>query len=126
MPISFAAAKTPQGKPYLRTVSSGVVTAADAQSLTTTLAPGQPLAGLPILSLVDPGATFSAEARQAFTAIGGEGAAAMPVAVVVSSAPMRVMLGFIIRLSGAAAATRFFGKEEEALAWLEEKLSATP
>lgn len=35
----------------------------------------------------------------------------------------RGMLGFIIRISGASAATRFFSAEADALAWIDEKLS---
>ena len=84
-----------------------------------------PNAGLPILAVVTEGAKFSPEARQAFTKMNANGAQQAPVAVVVSSAPLRVMLGFIIRLSGASSVTKFFGTEADALTWLEEKLATT-
>lgn len=127
MPIVFAADKTPKGNPFVRTMSSGAVTAADAQALNAALVPGQPLSGLALLGVVAPGASFSAEARQAFTTGNNDPTAKrMPVAVVVSSAPLRVMISFIIRIAGSADETRFFSNEAEALAWIDEKLSATP
>lgn len=126
MPLIFSPAVTSKGHAYLRTVSSGQVTEADANGLNAVVAVGARHAGLPILGLVEPGATFSAEARKAFTS-GNDGTNDMtdlkPVAIVVSSAPLRVMLGFIIRISGASGATRFFSAEADALAWIDEKLS---
>ncbi|MDP1823055.1 MAG: hypothetical protein Q8L48_07435 [Archangium sp.] len=126
MPLTFSQAVTAKGNAYLRTVSSGAVTEADANGLNAVVAVGAKHFGLPILGLVEPGATFSAEARKAFTA-GNDGksqAEMKPVAIVVSSAPLRVMLGFIIRMSGASDATRFFSSEADALVWLDEKLGS--
>ncbi len=40
------------------------------------------------------------------------------VAVVVSSAPLRVMMSFVIRMSGSNDFTRFFTSELEAQRWL--------
>lgn len=116
--------KTPKGKTYLNLFSSGDVSATDAEALMKDIAPGMPNANLPILAIVAEGAKFSPEARQAFTKMNSGDAQQAPVAVVVSSAPLRVMLGFIIRLSGASAVTKFFGAEADALAWLEEKLAS--
>jgi hypothetical protein len=110
--------------PCLRTVSSGDVTAADEQALNKAISPGGPFANLPILGMVEPGTNYSAEARKAFTFGANTGGPVLPIAVVVTSAPLRVMLGFVIRISGAAESTRFFAVESEALAWLDEKLSA--
>lgn len=124
MPMTFSAATTPGGHACLRTVSKGEVTAEDAQALHKAISPGGPFSGKPILGMVERGATFSAEARKAFTFAASPGDVPVPVAVVVSSAPLRVMLGFVIRIAGSAAHTQFFAEEGEAVAWLDSKLSA--
>lgn len=66
--------ETPKGKTYLHMLSSGDVTATDAEGLMKSIAPGTPNAGLPILAVVMEGAKFSAEARQAFTKMNADGA----------------------------------------------------
>jgi hypothetical protein len=124
MPMDVAKAKTPKGKPYLKIHSHGDVTAADAEALNKSMEPGHENADLAILATVDSGAKFSPEARQAFTRTNANpGQAPMPVAVVVTSAPLRVMLSFIIRMSPSASTTRFFANEGEALAYIEEKVA---
>lgn len=120
MPMTITPSKTPKGKPYLRMMSSGDVSAADGEGLTKTIAPGSPLANMAILGMVADGARFSPDGRHAFTRSGAMDEGQAPVAVVVNSAPLRVMLTFVIRISGAA--TRFFNSETDALAWLDEKL----
>jgi hypothetical protein len=120
MSITWEGQKSPGGKPYLRTVSAGDVTAEDVQKLNKVISPGGEFADLPMLALVAPGANFSAEARNGFTSM--TGGAERPIAVVVSSAPMRVMLTFIIRLSDAVKMTKFFGTEDDARKWLLEQL----
>ncbi len=127
MPMQITLQKTPKGKDYVRFFSSGEVTAEDAEGMSRLIAPGTPMSNKAILAVVEPGAKFSPEARQAFTKTGTAeaGAPANPVAIVVTSAPVRVMLSFIIRMSGAAANTRFFANEPDAMAFLEEKLSGS-
>ncbi len=120
MTMTYDTFKTTKGRTALRIVCSDDVTAEQANKLNADMAPGAKFANLPILALVAQGANFSSEARKAFTS--QQGGASNPVAIVVNSAPLRVMLTFIIRISGAAAATQFFSSEEAALAWLEEKL----
>jgi hypothetical protein len=122
MPMSIVKAKSPKGHEYARMHSSGDVTAADAEALSAQYSPGGPFFDMAILALVDPGAKFSPEARQVFTKTGSapSGGVAKPVAVVVASAPLRVMLSFIIRMSGAAGSTRFFPNEAEALAFVDQ------
>ncbi|MDP1828838.1 MAG: hypothetical protein Q8L48_36595 [Archangium sp.] len=127
MPMTFAPSKTPNGHPILRMVSSGEVTAADADNLTRSVTPGGPWENLPLLAIVEAGASFSAEARQAFTRSNDDKTKKrMPVAVVVTSAPLRVMLSFVVRMSGAAGHTRFVSSEAEALSFLDEKLAERP
>jgi|APLak6261675434_1056106.scaffolds.fasta_scaffold00300_13 hypothetical protein len=120
MSMTWEGQKTPGGKPYVRTVSAGDVTADDVQKLIKVISPGGEFADLPMLAVVSPGANYSAEARNGFT--GMAGGTERPVAVVVSSAPMRVMLSFIIRLSDAVKMTKFFGTEDDARKWLVEQL----
>lgn len=125
MPLTATREKTAAGTAYVRTFASGAVAEADAVALTAALASGGPFEKLPILGLVESGATFSPEARKAFTSSGDGATAAdrMPTAIVVNNAPLRVMLGFVIRISGASAQTRFFGAEAEALAWIDEQMA---
>ena len=124
MPMDVAKAKTPKGKQYLKIHSHGDVTAADAEALNKSMEPGAPNADLAICATVDSAAKFSPEARQAFTRSGNQpGQTQMPVAVVVTSAPLRVMLTFIIKMSGSASSTRFFANEGDALAFIDEKLA---
>lgn len=126
MPLIITPHKTPKGKDYVRFYSSGDVTAEDAAGMNKLIAPGMPMSNKAILAVVESGAKFSPEARQAFTKGNAQtDASANPVAIVVTSAPLRVMLSFIIRMSGAAAYTRFFANEPDALAFIEEKLGGT-
>ncbi len=123
MPMNVTKAKTPKGHTYLKIHSSGDVTAADADALNKTLVPGGENADLAIFATVDSGAKFSPEARQAFTQTNNTKVEnPKPVAIVVTSAPLRVMLSFVIRMSGSAGNTRFFANEAAALAFIEEKL----
>lgn len=125
MPMSYAVEKTPKGRSFVRTVSSGAVTADDVKGFSSVIGPGQPLAGFPILALVEPGADFSPESRKVFGGMGGQaGAATIFTAVVVPSAPLRVMISFIVKVAGASDGTRFFANEPEARSWLFDKVDA--
>lgn len=127
MPMSLTREQTARGLDFVRMHSSGVVSASDAEVLSQRLTPGSVFSSQPILAIVERGAEYSPEARQAFTQFGrGDGTEAhQPIAIVVFSAPMRVMLSFILRITGNGPSTRFFGAEPEAVAWLEEKRLAT-
>ena len=124
MPISIERTKTPRGHPFLLMRSSGDVTSADAAAMFESIALGTPNDGLAILALVEGGTKYSLAARQAFTK-GGNKMVTIRVALVVNSVPLRVILSFIMRMSGASRNTRFFGNEPAALAWLDETLSAS-
>jgi hypothetical protein len=120
MALTYTFHKSPKDRTYIRTVSSGTVTAEDSAALMAVLAPGQPNAGVPMLSIVEAGAEFTPEARKTFTAVGGgsgEGKRNM-VAVVVTSAALRVLISFVLRIAGAADSTKFFATEDEAKKWL--------
>src|SRR4051812_45403799 len=118
MPMLISKAKTTKGNEYVRMHSSGEVNAADAESMNKTISPGSAMADMAILGLVEPGTSYSPEARQAFTKSGG---GTKPVAIVVTGAPLRVMLTFVVRMSGAAANTKFFSNEPDALSWIDER-----
>jgi hypothetical protein len=121
MPIAVKGAKTPKGHEYVHMICSGDISGPDAEGVLAKMAPGQELAGRGIMSVIEPGAKYSPEARNVFTRNNGS-ENGNPVAIVVTNAPVRVMLSFIIRLSSAAKHTRFFSTEADALAFLDEKL----
>lgn len=124
MPMTFSTAKTPKGTEYRRVVASGTVTVDDAQNLNRDIAIGGPFEKHPILGVVEAGADFSPEARQAMTSGGKKEGEGNNTAIVVTSAPLRVMLSFVVRISGGAEKTRFFPSEAQALAWLDEVATA--
>lgn len=125
MPMTLTKERTQLGHAFLRIHSSGDVTAADAEVLTRAMAPGAEYTDLAVLGVVEPGTKYSPEARQALTKMqGGSGENPKPVAIVVTSAPLRVMLSFIIRISGVAAHTRFFSDEVPAIAFLNDQSSS--
>jgi hypothetical protein len=125
MPMIINVAKAPAGFQYLHVLASGTVTVEDALALNAKLAVGGPHATTPILGVVESGADFSAEARQALTNGGKREGEGNKTAIVVTSAPLRVMLTFVVRISGGAQTTRFFNAEAPALAWLEEVVKAS-
>ena len=124
MPMNLTKAVSPKGQTYCRIHSFGEVTPQDAETAAKHWGPGGEFFDRAMVAIVDSGAKFSPEARQVFTKVGatGDASQAKPVAVVVSNAPLRVMLGFIIRASGAAPQTKFFGTEAEAIAYIDEKV----
>ncbi len=104
---------------YVRTLLTGKVTSVDVQRFTKLLTPGAQLHGLPLLAVVDAQSDLDAGARKIFSSLALPAVSAAPrVALVVGSAPLRGMLGFLIRLSGANGPTRFFDTELDAQAWL--------
>jgi len=119
MPVSLVTKHMPGAIRYVRTLLSGKVTSADVQHLTKLLTPGSQLHGLSLLAVVEPRSDLDAEARRVFTSLALPSVSAAPrVAMVVGNVPLRGMLSFLIRLSGANGATRFFDTELDAQAWL--------
>lgn len=120
MPLHVSVEKFADGRAFIRTVSSGQVTAADARALMARVVPGAELAGLPLLAVMEGKVDLAPEARKIFGSLNAvaEGEK-LRVAVVTSSAPLRVMLSFVLRIAGQADATKFFATEAEARGWLE-------
>ena len=121
MPITHSMKQSGAGESFVRTHQTGKVTGADAKHFMHLIAPGQPLHGLPVLAVLESGSELDADARKMFSAMGDPAAKAARVAVVVSSAPLRVMMSFVIRMSGSNDSTRFFTNEAEAQSWLFTK-----
>jgi len=121
MPISLSTEQFPDGRRYLRSVSTGSVSGEDARGLMMRLAPGGEFDGLPLLAVMEGKVDMSPEARKMFSSLnappGGQ-AQKMKVAVVTSSAPLRVTMSFVLRIAGQANDTKFFGTEDEARNWL--------
>ena len=126
MPITFSVHQTPGGKTYVRTHSFGVVTGDDAETIMSKMRVGAELHGAGVLSVSDNGTDLKPEARRVFTEDPGTQGSQLraPVAIVLTSAPLRVMMSFVIRVSGSAAYTKFFSNEDEAKQWLHERLDA--
>jgi len=122
MPITFSMATTPSGKPYVRSIASGVIDVADARHSLNELAPSGKYNGLPMLSVMEEGVSYTAEARREFRDLGTNPA----VAIVVSSVALRVTLNFVLKASslrnGKASNNKFFTSETEAMTWLEAQI----
>lgn len=120
MTIEASVSQLPSEREYVRMVSSGHVTGDEARALAARLLSGGDLAGRPMLSIMDGKVDLSSEARKAYGSLNGAaGDTPQSVAVVTSSAPLRVLMSFVLRISGAAQHTRLFGDEAAALAWLQ-------
>lgn len=123
MPIEWEIKKTPGGATYSRAVASGRITMADVEKLKRDSAPGGPIHGLPSVSINDPNMVLDTDARRAFSEMVADDPKAR-YGVVVTSSPMRVMMGFVLRLSGRATTTRLFADEAEATRWVTEPLES--
>jgi hypothetical protein len=121
MPISLSTEQFPDGRKFLRSISTGVVTGEDAHAMMTRLAPGGEFDGLSLLAVMEGKVDMQPEARKIFSSLnaatGGQ-AKKLKVAVVTSSAPLRVTMSFVMRIAGQANDTKFFGTEDEARNWL--------
>jgi hypothetical protein len=121
MPIVWEIKQTPGGKPYSRSVATGRITMEDVNKLKVESAPGGPIHGLSSVSINAPDMVIEPDARRAFSDMVNVSQSGH-YALVVTSAPMRVMMTFILRLSGKATNTQLFADEASATAWVAEKL----
>ena len=123
MPIAWEIRQTPGGKKYSRSVATGRITMADVHRLQEETAPGGPIHGLSSVSINAPDMVIEPDARRAFSDMVAVSQAGY-YALVVTSAPMRVMMTFILRISGKASNTQLFGDEASATAWVAQKVDA--
>lgn len=121
MPIVWEIKQTPGGNKYSRSVATGRITMADVHQLQTESGPGGPIHGLSSVSINSPDMVIEPDARRAFSDMVAVSQSGF-YALVVTSAPMRVMMTFILRISGKASNTQLFGDEASATAWVAEKV----
>lgn len=125
MPLECTVHDSPKGKKYVRTHAFGVVTGEDAAVVMDQMKPGQAWEGFGVLSVADSNTDLQPEARRVFTSQQGTSPDKRPpTAMVVTSAPLRITISFVMRVSGSAPNTKFFANEAEARAWLEAELDA--
>ena len=98
------------------------------EQLVAQIGPGKPLYGKPMLNVVSSSTKYSPQARLAVRGMSSEGQSPALRALVIESAPQRIVLGFMLRvgLNGARAGggeMKVFGKEAEAIGWLDEELT---
>ena len=127
MPVTFTVHQSPKGKTYLRTHTFGVVSGDDAEKVMVHLRPGGQYYGAGVLSVSESDTDMKPEARRIFTEDPGTQGSQLraPVAIVLTSAPLRVMMSFVIRVSGSGAYTKFWSNEDEAKQWLHQRLDET-
>jgi hypothetical protein len=122
MPIQISVETFADGRKYLRSVSSGRVTPHDVKQITVRTGPGGELEGAPLLSILDGKVELDPETRKIFSTMNsdtGKNGNPAKIAIVTSSAPLRVMLSFVLRFSGSAQHIKFFPNEAEAMLWVE-------
>ncbi|MDX2015494.1 MAG: hypothetical protein SFW67_35205 [Myxococcaceae bacterium] len=108
-------------------LTSGIATGDEAFALRKVVGAGAPYEGMPIISFIVPGSSFSPEARRNLGTI-GEGSTRKTTpkcAIVVSNTAVRVTLGFVLRVSRSTF-VRLVGTEAEALGWLEKEVKDLP
>jgi hypothetical protein len=123
MPISTDFPRTPSGREYVRALASGDISDRDAHQLMDSLRVGQPHHEHALMAVLTAGTSVSSEARKVLAEQDPHrNAKNLPIAVVVHSAPLRVMMSFIFRVAGAHQRARIFGDEAEAERWFLEAL----
>ncbi len=125
MGIAYERIQTPKGHAVERTLTSGAVNADDVRGMLAKVSANGELFGRPMMSVIEADTTYSPEARMLVRSFDMSGAGATASALVVKSAAQRIVLGFMLRmnLNGGSANLKVFGKEVDALAWLDEQLS---
>jgi hypothetical protein len=128
MSITWEIRKLPSGHEYVYILTSGVATGEEAFALRKVVGAGAPYEGMPIISFIVPGSSFSPEARRNLGTIGeGTTRKTSPMtAIVVSNTAVRVTLGFVLRVSRSSSFVRLVGTEAEALSWLQNQVKDLP
>ncbi|MGV3623556.1 MAG: hypothetical protein ACO1OB_22240 [Archangium sp.] len=125
MPLECTVHETPKGRKYVRTHAFGKVGAADAKPVMDKMLPGHEWHGYGVLSVADSGTDLDPEARRIFTSQQDVPVNERPpTAMIVTSAPLRITISFVMKVSGSSPNTKFFGNEAEGTAWLVSELDA--
>jgi hypothetical protein len=122
MPFQLTRLQLPCGAPAASIAwQATIIGGEDATELLRQAQPGGDLHGLPLLVLTDKASSLSPEARAVFVnwPDGPEG-----MAVVVTSAVMRVAINFILRVTRDRR-VRLFTEEPQAIRWLDARARGT-
>lgn len=118
MPLDISESRTPTGNKLLLVQAQGVVTGAQAQVLVDDVATSGPHAGWPIFCKIAKGTEYTPEARKTMTA----GGSYPCCAILVTSAVLKTLVNFMMRVTGSDPRARMFATEAEALAWVDQVL----
>ncbi len=116
MPLDISETQTPGGNKLLLVQASGVVTGAQAQVLVNDVAVGGPHANWPIYCKIAKGTDYTPEARKTMTA----GGSYPCCAILVTSAVLKTIVNFMMRVTGQDPRARMFASEADALAWVDQ------
>jgi hypothetical protein len=119
VPIDFAEVTTAGGFRVVRSVYNGEVSVRDAEAFMNAIKPGSALehCGHLVLGNVT---SVSGEVRKVMTSQAANPANPPPVALVITSAIVRMVASLVAR--GTNPNTEFFGDEAEARTWLDERM----
>ncbi len=121
MPMKMTLSTSRDGKPMVRSISSGLLTEEDAQQFHDAFSASGPYNGMPMLAEMEKDTTFTPQSRKLFTK---PNTGLSRAAIVINSAPMRVMLNFMVKASSVGGRpdtmTQFFKSVPDAEAWLGE------
>lgn len=117
MAFSWETRQTASGARYVRSVASGEVTVDEAFAMRALVSPGGALHETPVMVVNEKGLHTISEVRKILADTLGR--MTVPFAMVVRSAPTRVALSFMLRISGKSVEhTKFFAEESAAAEWL--------
>ncbi len=119
MSITVNEILTPAGHKAVRIIGRGDFSAEDASEYSRLLSPGGSFHHLPLVGILEKDARPTAEARKILSQVPER---AVPQAMVVQTAAQRVIVSFLVKVSGYRN-TRAFGSEKDALAWIDESIA---
>jgi hypothetical protein len=125
MVMEYSPGKTPKGRQCVLLLSSGTVTFDEADRFANLLLPGGEFYGMPLMATVKDGTDFTLDARKRFANMGNTNDD-FPTAIVITSAPVRLMINFIVKASNLTrskpSVVKFFSEKGEAMKWLDEEM----
>ncbi len=123
MGITWRKDQTPGGHEVMHSTTSGPVSADDVRGYLAQLEPGGALYQKSLLSVIESDTSYSPEARMLVRGIDASNMPDVAFAIVVKSAPQRIVLGFMLHFMSRMKGMKVFGEEAEAVRWLDETLA---
>lgn len=120
MPVEISTFQLPGGARCVQVVTTGHYSLEDAQNVLRHTGRGGPMQGLPRLFLTQKQTSISPEARRLFASRTDQSEDNVWMAVVVTSAVIRVSTNFILRMNRNDK-VRLFSSEPAAIQWLDER-----